>query len=399
MAFQTVFLSQSARNLYSWRGRVEFVLGSGGIRQGFNQHLAPLPELFIGMYRVLFSFWLLPLVLGADSSQLPPPLPESVVTNRSSIVVARHPGATISFSPSVDGARQLVRLALRSFSPDRSTASAWRSVLEAKDIVGFKVTSSPGPIAGTRPIVVRAIIESLREAGHSAAQIVIWDRRKADLVEAGYARLAEELGVRCVGIDEAGWDEAKGYESPVPGRLVHGDFEFGRREPLTGGHSIGRMSHLSRLLTRDLTKIVTVAPLLNHNQVGVNGHIASLGLGSVDNTLRFEDSSERLAEALPEICALDDIFPKLALCFTDALLCQYRGEERTLLHYAIATDELWLGTDPVALDVLSLRELAAARQRSPVDGEKPFKTEVYRNCELLELGVADLKRIELRRIP
>ena len=148
-----------------------------------------------------------------------------------------------------------------------------------------------------------------------------------------------------------------------------------------------------------MTKIITVAPLLNHNQIGVNGHIASLGLGSVDNTLRFEDSADRLAEALPEICALDEIFPKLALCVTDAMLCQYRGEERTLLHYAVATDELWLSADPVALDTFALQELAFARQRAPVDGEKPFKTEVYRNCELLELGVADLKRIDLRRVP
>ena len=350
------------------------------------------------MHRLLLSLWVVQFTWAADPS-IPPALPESVVTNRATIIVAHQTGATVAFTPGANAARQLVALAFRAQSSDKTTATAWRSVLEPKDVVGFKVTSSPGPVAGTRPVVVRALIESLREIGHPATQIVIWDRRKTDLIEAGFARLAEELGVRCVGVDEAGWDDAKGYDSPVPGRLVHGDFEFGRRESVSGGGILGRKSHATRLLTHDVTKIITVAPLLNHNQIGVNGHIASLGLGSVDNTLRFEDSADRLAEALPEICALDEIFPKLALCVTDAMLCQYRGEERTLLHYAVATDELWLSADPVALDTFALQELAFARQRAPVDGEKPFKTEVYRNCELLELGVADLKRIDLRRVP
>lgn len=320
--------------------------------------------------------------------------------HRAQVTIVREPGATVAFAPRSGAMPALVESALRAQAGTTSSVAAWRTWIGPKDVVGFKVTSAPGPVAGTRPALVQALVESLLAAGHPARQVVVWDRRRSDLADAGFVRLAGALGIRCVGLDEAGWDPSKAYESPVPGKLVYGDLEFGQREPVTGGGGkLGRKSHVSRLLTQEITRIVTVAPLLNHNHLGVHGHVANLGLGTVDNTLRFEDSIDRLSEALPEICALDDIYPKLAVCFTDALVCQYRGEERTQLHYAVALDELWVSTDPVALDVLALQQLASVRGRSPVDGEKPFKTDLYRNCELLELGVADEKRIDVRRNP
>jgi len=351
-----------------------------------------------GMWRSIFV-WLIAGFAALSQAPLPPSRSDAAVTNRALITTTHQANATIAFGPFGPAMAPLVDGGLRAFSGKDTAAAAWRMWLDNKDIVGFKVTSAPGPVAGTRPAVVRALIESLLASGHSSRQIIIWDRRKEDLIDAGFNRLAEELGVRCVGLDTAGWDPNKAYESPVPGKLVYGDFEFGQRESPAGGGKIGRKSHVSRLLTHEITRIVTVAPLLNHHQLGVYGHIASLGLGTVDNTLRFEDSIERLSEALPEICALDEIYPKLAICITDALVCQYRGEERTQLHYAIPFNELWFSSDPVALDVLALRELAAARERSPFEGEKPFKSSLYQNCELLDLGVADEKRFDVRRSP
>ena len=352
----------------------------------------------IGMRRWVFLWWVIHLA-GAAEGPLPPARSEAAVSHRAQITVVHEPGATAAFAPQPSVVPRLVDAALRLHAGTNSSAGAWRTWLGPKDVVGFKVTSSPGAVAGTRPAVVRALVESLLAAGHPPRQVVLWDRRRSDLLDAGFVRLAEALGVRCVGLDEAGWDPAKAYESPVPGKLVYGDLEFGMKEPVVagGGGRLGRKSYVSRLITQELTRIITVVPLLNHNHLGVQGHVANLGLGTVDNTLRFEDSSDRLAEALPEICALDDIYPKLAVCFTDALVCQYRGEERTQLHYAVALDELWVGTDPVALDVLALQQMASVRERSPVDGEKPFKTDLYRNCELLELGVADPKRFDVHR--
>jgi hypothetical protein len=125
--------------------------------------------------------------------------------------------------------------------------------------------------------------------------------------------------------------------------------------------------------------------------------VLGLAFGSFDNTLRFENHPDRIAENVPELFATPEIFDRIALCITDALICQYRGEDRTLLHYTVALNELRISKDPVALDVLTIADIDHARRTNPTDGEKSFKSELYNNTELLELGTADLKRIQVNR--
>lgn len=314
-------------------------------------------------------------------------------STRSRVIAVRDASATSNFEPNPAVARRLVDDGLMGLTGKSTPAEAWRSLVSPSDVVGFKVCSAPGGLSGTRPAVVSALVESLLAAGQAAERIVIWDKREVDLILAGWPQVAARLGVRWRAAAEAGWDEDKSYEASTIGRLVAGDLEFGRTE----NNRTGRRSYVSRLVSRELTRIITVAPVLNHNQLGVNGHLANLALGSVDNTLRFEHDGARLAEAVPEICALDELLPRVAFGVTDALICQYRGEERTLLHYALALNELRLSKDLVSLDVLSLLDIEAARRANPTDGEKPSRTELYLNAELIELGVAQTNRIELVR--
>jgi len=56
----------------------------------------------------------------------------------------------------------------------------------------------------------------------------------------------------------------------------------------------------------------------------------------------------------------------VVLNVTDALICQYEGGEHSMLHYSAVLNELWLSRDPVALDVLSLDELARQRKAGRV---------------------------------
>ena len=115
--------------------------------------------------------------------------------------------------------------------------------------------------------------------------------------------------------------------------------------------------------------------------------------GSVDNIGRFEGDHARLAAAVPEIYALPALSDHVVLNITDALICQYEGEERSLLHYSAILNELRLSRDPVALDVLSLQELDHQRDlaKAPVIKSDP---ELFSNAALLELGVNDPKKID-----
>src|SRR4029077_2470953 len=93
--------------------------------------------------------------------------------------------------------------------------------------------------------------------------------------------------------------EKKFYESPLLGTLAFDDVDFGKKGP-----GVGRKSYVSNLVAHEVTKIITITPLLHHNILGLTGNLYSLALGSVDNTARFSNSIEDLARAIPEICAL-----------------------------------------------------------------------------------------------
>ena len=183
-------------------------------------------------------------------------------------------------------------------------------------------------------------------------KIIIWDKHADDLRAAGFFKLGRRLGVRVAGAVEAGYEQTNFYlpDSPVVGSLVWGDSEFGKK-----GDGIGKKSYVSKLVSREMTKIISVAPLLNENDAGLCGHFFSLCLGSVDNTRRFEGDADRLAVALPEIYALPSVGDRVVLNVTDALLGQYQGGPASFLQFASVLDQIWLSRDPVALATLALR--------------------------------------------
>jgi hypothetical protein len=313
----------------------------------------------------------------------------SIEATSSRVLIVSHPSATQAFSPNPETVEAMLKTGLLRFTSAKDEAGAWQSLISTQDIIGIKVHSAPGSTSGTRPTVVRFLIESMLKGGISPRQIVIWDRRLVDLRLAGFHDLAEKYHVGIAGTQDEGYDPDTFYPTPLLGKLVYGDLEFGKK-----GASVGRNSYLSKLLTQRITKIINVTPLLNHNQAGVSGALHGLAMGSVDNILRFEEP-ERLATAIPEIYAMPELTDRVVLNIVDALLCQYRGEERSLLHYSTALNELWFSKDPVAVDTLAIQKLEQNR------ADKKDLTnilQIYANAALMDLGVAETNRINIERI-
>ena len=312
--------------------------------------------------------------------------------SRARVVIVHDPKATTAFQPDPDRVHGMVRLGLKQLT-GKEDAAAWQSLVSTQDIVGLKVLSAPGRLSGTRPAVVRAVIRELLAAGLPPNHIVIWDRKLGDLRAAGFADLAAEWRVRVAGSSDAGWDASQFYENSHLGRLVWGDLEFGRK-----GEGLGRKSFVSSLVSTQMTRIIQITPLLNHNVAGVSGNLYGLAMDSVDNNLRFEGQPELLARAVPEICALPVLGDRVVLNIVDALMCQYQGEETMLLHYSTVLNQLRFSTDPVALDILSIEELKRQREAAQV---APLKgsPELYQIATELWIGVSDPTRIAVEKVP
>lgn len=308
------------------------------------------------------------------------------------MVIARNNEATRVFQAQPEAVFHLFDQALLSLTQTGNDAAAWKTLLDPdKDRIGIKVLSVAGSQSGTRPAVAEAVVRSLLKAGVPSNHVIIWDKHLADLERAGFGTIAARWGIGLAGSAERGYDEKVFYENSLIGNLLWSDLEFGKK-----GEGVGRKSFVSRLLTEDITRIIQVTPLLNHNLAGVSGHLWSLAGGSVDNFQRFENDGRSLAIALPEIYALPALGDRVVLNLTDALICQYEGEQKTLLHYSIPLNQLWLSKDPVALDVLAINELD--RQRS--GARIPTRTaslEIYQNASLLDLGVSNPKQVEFIR--
>ena len=317
------------------------------------------------------------------------PAARSLGLPRARVVIVQDPQATDAFRPRSERIQAMVNRAITNLTDKPSVAEAWRSLVSTNDVVGLKVFSLPGPNSGTRPAVAAAVVEGLLAAGLPPTNIIIWDKQSHDLRAAGFYNLAIRYGVRVAGAVQAGYDEQAFYDTPLLGVPVWGDLEFGRT-----GEGIGRKSYVSTLVSRQMTKIINLTPLLNHNEVGVSGNLYGLAAGSVDNMARFEADASRLSKAVAEIYALPYLSDHVVLNIVDALICQYEGGDRGLLHYSATLNQVRFSRDPVALDLLSLQELE--RQRSGAKSP-PLKEhrELYGFAALLELGVDDSKRIDV----
>jgi len=319
---------------------------------------------------------------------------------RALIVTVQDSQATEAFRTRSDIIGAMVACALTNLTGKPTVPEAWRSLISTqsvaaldREVVGIKVYSLPGGISGTRPAVVAAVIEGLLGAGLPPSHIIVWDRQLTDLRLAGYSELAAKYGIRLAGSAEAGYDENAFYDNPLLGNLVWGDLEFGHK-----GEGVARKSYFSKLVSQEITRIINITPLLNQNLAGVSGNLYSLAMGSVDNILRFEADADRLATAVPEIYAKTNLSDRVVLNITDALICQYEGGERGLLHYSRTLNELRFSKDPVALDCLSIKELVELRKAAGAPLVKP-NLELYTNAALLELGVNDLRRIRVQKVP
>jgi hypothetical protein len=310
------------------------------------------------------------------------------------VLIVENSNAVFDFQPDAAVVQDMVNRGLVNFTGKATGAEAWRSLVSTQDVVGIKVCAEPGEISGTRPAIVAAVIHGLLDAGVAADHIIIWDRHADDLRAAGFSRLAAQLGVRAAGAADAGYDPTNFYnpDTAIIGTLVWGDFEFGKK-----GEGVGRKSFVSELVSRDITKIISVAPLLNDNDIGVYGHLYSLAMASVDNTMRFEGDPGRLAVAVPEIYALPALGDRVALNITDALIGQYEGGERGLLHYSTVPDQLWFSRDPVALDTMAVRELERERLAADAPEFTPH-LEIYTNAVLLQIGISDPAKIQVKKI-
>ena len=297
---------------------------------------------------------------------------------RARVVLARDQALIDGVCGKVDTERLAAMLdeSVRRLTGDGDAASAWRRLFGPRDVVGVKVNCLSGRRMCTRWEVVEAIVGGLRRAGVPENSIIVWDKDDTDLTRAGYP-IQRGRGLSVYGT--IGGRHSPGYEE---------ELRF-------AGEHVG--SCFSRILTRQVTALVNVPVLKDHDIAGV-----TLGMknwfGAIHNPNKYHDS---LCDPyIAELSTHPSIRKKLRLVVMDATTLQYDGGPSARPEAALAFGGVLVARDPVAVDAYSASLIEAERRRAGVpslaEANRPPKH--VHTAARLGLGVDDLSRIELATI-
>ena len=247
----------------------------------------------------------------------------------------------------------------------------WKELFEPDDIVGLKVNCLAGKGLSTRPELVEAVIERLKEAGVAPHRIIIWDRHDNDLIRAGYKINRGGHNTQCYG------NNSVGYTSQV--------FEYG---------SVGSL--LSQIIRNQCTAIINLPILKDHGIVGVSVGLKNF-FGAIDNPNKYHLNIGDPYVA--DVNMLPDIRDKMRLTLCDALIAQYEGGPPYMPQWTWDMNSLIAATDMVALDYMGWQTIEQKRAENGFAsleevGRKPTYIATAADRDHL-LGTDDPDKIEI----
>jgi len=378
-----------------------------------------------------------PSGLADQPAPAPPPAPTPPPPRTLSPVIWSE-NANIVQRFAIDNAvaRRMVNRCLLKLTSASDIGTAWRRLgITPNDVVGVKIASQGGPLMSSHRAVVQAICDGLIAAGVPPTRIIVWDKNASDMRSAGYDPQPpsdSHVGIAAI-FPGTGYDPDAIYKNGILGTLIWGDSEFGsggnadltqqasdvvRGRSAYGGDGIGdsfggsddmlnptapltsNKSHFARLVTTICTKIVNVPVLTDNPYVGINGCMATLALGSIDNNRRFQGDPSYGDPAISEILANPILRRKVVVHIMDAMIAQYAGGPRFNPVFTRQIGAVYVSRDPVAVDAIVLQRLERYRTDSMSGRLDPIgrsAAHIHGGADA-GLGTDDASRIQLVRV-
>jgi len=315
------------------------------------------------------------------------------------VFAARDPDAISGYEVNGRVVRNMVDRLVVAATGQPDVAHAWGSLVSPNDLVGIKISAAGGKLFTTHREVVEAIIDGLTAAGQTRSKIIVWDRSIDDAKQAGYSATA---GYQLKAVPpREGYDPKAMYSAPVLGKLVWGDFEYraepGKTVPLSDNENNSNVSHLSKIIANEVTKIINVPVMSNTETNGIAGCLYNVTIPNVDNWRRFTQGTGFGAAAIAELYADPRIGKKVVFNLMDGLMAQYAGGPESQPNFAVHYATLYASKDPVAIDAIALKKLEQWREQSKLPPMTQMAAYV-RAAGMIGLGNATPERIAIRNV-
>jgi len=368
-------------------------------RQGENEAFDTPPPLriFAAVHRPLLAAFAAFVCLSPFRAEAQQDTPQKLPP--STVYFSQDPDVIDEFEEKTAISRRMVDRLVIAVTGAPDSVQAWKSLVTPEDRVGIKVAAAGGRYFGSHRGIVDAIVKGLEASGVPRAHILVWDRDAADLAAAGFTAQRGGFEVRSI-VPAIGYDLKSPFSAPVLGRLIWGDARFQEKQKQLGktptdADQLSSTSYFSKVIARDVTKIINVPVLSDGAGCGVAGALYNLTVPNVDNWRRFAQQDG--ASSIPDIYADDHIRPKVVITIMDALLAQYAGGPRFNPNYAFALRTIYASKDPVAIDATAFRLIEKWRTEARL---KPIAklSEWLADAEEMGLGNFAESRITLQQV-
>jgi uncharacterized protein (DUF362 family) len=325
--------------------------------------------------------------------------PQTVPTP-SVVYSVQNPRAIKDYKTNPRVVHEMVNRLVLAATGESDVAKAWASLVSPNDKIGIKICAAGGELFTTHHDIVNAIVDGLVAAGHPRRSIIVWDRSLGGIKEAGYRPGIDGYQLQAIAPRD-GYDAKTVLSAPLIGKLVWGDFDYTgdiTKVPfLSDTENTSNVSHFSKILSTDVTKVINVPVMSVSETNGIAGCIYNMTIPNIDNWRRFAQGSRFGAESLAEIYSNPVIAKKVVFNLMDGLLAQYAGGPEPQPNYAIHHATLYASKDPIALDAVAVKRLKEWRARASLRAIDPLVTYIDYAGQL-GLGNSTPNRIEVKNI-
>lgn len=316
------------------------------------------------------------------------------------VYVAHDPDAIADYRTNPRVVHAMVDRLVLAATGQSTVAKAWGSLVSPEEKIGIKISAAGGELFTTHHDVVNAIVDGLVAAGQARSRIVVWDRSLGGIKAAGYEPGSDGYQLRAA-VGRDGYDAKTILSAPLLGKLVWGDYDYkpdtGKSLVLSETENTSNISHFSRVVANEVTKIINVPVMSNSEANGIAGCLYNVTIPNIDNWRRFTEGSVFGAASIAEIYADPRIGKKVVFNLMDGLIAQYAGGPQSQPNYAEHHATLYASKDPVAIDAIALKKLGEWRVRASVP---PIgRTAAYvQIAGQMGLGNFESNRIEIKNV-
>lgn len=322
------------------------------------------------------------------------------------VVAVEHPGCIASNLYQAGPIRQMMQKGMMELTQAPSAPDAWRILFTKGDVVGIKVSPVGGKNLCSDRLMLQEILAGLQEAGVPAHDVIVYSRYRAEILEAGIDKWLP-AGVR--------WDApSQAYDESQHDMAGYDPDHFMEMALIKPGENYNdphmRRSYVSRIVTRQVNKIINLPVLKHHQSAGVTIALKNMSHGNVNNVNRSHvtPTLNACGVFIPSVVSLPVIREKAVLHICDAVKAGYHGGPGGASRFMWEHKTLYFATDPVALDKTGLNVIDAKRQQMGMPSialSKPDSASHFLNCQvehieiagMLGLGIFDDAKIELKR--